>query len=277
MPIPASDLSYIFDLIYRRSGIVLDAEKEYLVESRLRPIARTEGLASTEAFLALLRQQPEGRLHKAAVEALTTNETSFFRDEFPFEALRQEILPALKVSRAAARSLVILSAACSTGQEAYSILMVLREHFPELESWSVRIIGVDLAEAVLERARDGLYRQSEVDRGLSLPLLNRYFDRVSGDYRIKEPLRKAVEFRQMNLTGSWSQLPRVDVMFLRNVLIYFDLPTKKAILARARQAMAADGYLFLGGAETTLNIDEAYDRVQLGKATAYRPGRPAKG
>jgi len=276
MTIPLPELNYLFGLVYRRSSIVLDADKEYLVESRLRPLARTAGLASTEQLLAQLRQHPEGPMHTSVVEALTTNETSFFRDQYPFDALRQDILPTLKATRASSRSIVIMSAACSTGQEAYSIAMVLRDSFPELASWSVQIIGFDLAQAVVARAREGVYRKAEVERGLSEAMVARHFERAGEDLRIKAPLREAVDFRQMNLTGAWLQIPRVDVLFLRNVLIYFDLATKRAILQKVRQVLAPDGYLFLGGSETTFNIDDSYQLVQLGKAVAYRAARPSK-
>jgi chemotaxis protein methyltransferase CheR len=268
--IDASHFSYLCDFILRRSAIVLTPEKEYLVESRLGPVARAKGFASIDALIAALRVSSPGPLQTSVVEAMTTHETTFFRDQHPFDALRTQILPALLKSRAASRKLVIFCAACSSGQEPYSIAMLIREHFPELSSWTVRIVGVDLSEAVLARAREGLYTQSEVNRGLPAPLLVKYFDRVGTNWQLRPVIRNMVELRQMNLIEPWPTLPRADLMFIRNVLIYFDIATKRSILGRAREVLARDGYLLLGGAETTLNVDDRYQRVGLGQTTVYR-------
>jgi chemotaxis protein methyltransferase CheR len=270
MTIDPPQLAYLCDFVYRRSAIVLTPEKEYLVESRLGPVARAKGYGSVDALITALRTLPVNGLHTSVVEAITTHETTFFRDQHPFEALKNMLLPALKAARTSTRSLVIMCAACSSGQEPYSIAMLLKEHMPDLPSWKVRIIGVDLSEAVLARAREARFTQSEMNRGLPAPLLVKYFDRVGTEWQLKKPIRDMVELRQMNLIEPWPSLPRVDVMFIRNVLIYFDLPTKKAILARVRQALAPDGYLLLGGAETTLNIDEKFERVPACPSTVYR-------
>jgi chemotaxis protein methyltransferase CheR len=275
--ISQNELSYLYDFVYKRSAIVLGADKEYLVESRLGPLARERGFRSIEELIGAVRSQPTQGLSTMVVEALTTNETTFFRDQIPFDVLRREMVPALKRSRAASRALVIWSAACSTGQEAYSIAMILKEDFPELDSWAVRIIGLDLNERVLARAREGVYHASEISRGLPAGLLAKYFIQIGSDWQLQKVIRDRVEFRQMNLVEPWPTLPRADVLFLRNVLIYFDVATKKAILDRARQAMAPDGYLLLGGAETTLNVNESFERLHLDKCVAYRPiARPAK-
>ena len=270
MPIAPTQLSYLCDLVYRKSAIVLTAEKEYLVESRLAPIARAAGFDSVEALIISLRSPAGLSLQAVVVEAMTTNETSFFRDLHPFDALRQELLPKLKLARASTRSLVIMSAACSTGQEAYSLAMLLQEPALDMASWKIRILGFDLSEAVLSRARSGLYTQGEVNRGLPAPMLVKHFDRVGSDWQIKKALRDQLEVRQMNLIEPWPTMPRIDLLFMRNVLIYFVVPTKRAMLARARAVLGPDGYLLLGGAETTLNLDERFARVPVGKSTVYQ-------
>jgi chemotaxis protein methyltransferase CheR len=265
------ELAFVRDLVYRRSAIVVEAGKEYLVEARLAPLARAEGFASIDEMVAKLRTQPANALHFKVVEAMTTNETSFFRDQHPFEALRAEILPALRKARSVSRSIRIWSAACSTGQEAYSCAMTVREHFPDLFGWNIRIMGTDLASTMVARAKEGLFNQIEVNRGLPAPLLLKYFDRNGVHWQIKQSIRDMFEVSQMNLIDPWPGLPRCDVIFLRNVLIYFDVPTKRAILGRIRHVLAPDGYLFLGGAETTLGVNDSFERVQVGKSVFYRP------
>jgi chemotaxis protein methyltransferase CheR len=275
MVISAAELTFLCGFVYRRSAIVLSADKEYLVEARLGPIARAEGFASIDALIAKLRGAPVPALQTKVVEAMTTHETTFFRDQHPFEALRAEIIPTLRKARAASKSICVLSAACSSGQEPYSVAMLLRESFPELATWSTRIIATDLSTAVLARARTASFHQSEVNRGLPAALLVKYFDRVGTEWQLKAPVRALVEFRQMNLVDPWPPLPRIDVLFLRNVLIYFDVPTKKKILAEVRRVLAPDGYLFMGGAETTMKIDDTFKRVQIGKSVFYQPGTGA--
>jgi chemotaxis protein methyltransferase CheR len=277
MPVGLSELAFVRDLVYRRSAIVIENGKEYLIESRLGPLARAEGFASIDEMVGKLRSQPANGLHSKVVEAMTTNETSFFRDLHPFEALKTEILPTLRKTRASSRRLRIWSAACSAGQEAYTIAMVLREHFPDLLSWDVKIVGTDLASAMVTRAKEGKFSQLEVNRGLPAAFLVKYFDRKGVDWQIKQSLRDMFDVRSMNLIDPWPAMPSFDVVFLRNVLIYFDVPTKQLILSRVRQILAPDGYLFLGGAETTLKVDDSFNRVQVEKAVYYRPGAPQAG
>lgn len=265
-----TDFDYIRTLVRERSAIVLEAGKLYLVESRLTPLVRREGMTSLTELVSRLRRERFGGLHRKVVEAMTTNETSFFRDLHPFEALKSTILPDLIAKRKAARTLHIWCAACSSGQEPYSIAMLLHDSFPELTGWTVRILATDLSSAVLERARRGAYSQMEVNRGLPATFLVKYFERGGMEWRVSEAVRRLVSFQEMNLVESWPALPPADVVFLRNVLIYFDVDTKKNVLARARRVMRPDGYLFLGGAETTLNLDESFERVQLDKSGCYR-------
>jgi chemotaxis protein methyltransferase CheR len=267
--VSSTDFDYIRTLVRDRSAIVLEPGKEYLVQARLLPVARKQGIEDIRGLVERLKRG-EPVLATQVVEAMTTNETSFFRDVHPFESLREDVLPDLLEKRAATRTLRIWSAAASTGQEAYTIAMTLREHFPQLHAWNVSILGTDLSGEVIERANEGRYAQIEVNRGLPAPMLVKYFERVGPAWRVTAELRRLVEFRQMNLTTAWPVLPRMDVVFLRNVLIYFDTPTKQAVLQRVRQVLAPDGYLFLGAAETTLQFDGLFERVPRARANCYR-------
>ncbi len=264
------DFDYIRDLVRRGSAIVLEPSKEYLVEARLGPLARKEGLGSLADLVAQLRAQSQGALHRKVIDAMTTNETLFFRDVHPFEALRKTVLPELIAAREATRHLRVWSAACSTGQEPYTIAMTMRENFPELMRWKLEIFATDLSSEVLAKARMGAYGQIEMNRGLPAKLMVKYFSKQGVDWQLNEDIRKMVEFREMNLAESWPTMQPYDVIFLRNVLIYFDVETKKTILRRVRQLLRPDGYLFLGAAETTMNLDDGFVRVQIEKSGAYR-------
>jgi chemotaxis protein methyltransferase CheR len=264
------DYDYIRNLVMQRSAIVLDASKDYLAESRLMPLAEREGMSSLGELVARLRGERFGRLHRKVVEAMTTNETSFFRDVHPFEALRKAILPDLLARRRSERRLSVWSAACASGQEAYSIAMLLRESFPELAGWRVEIIASDLSTEVLARARRGLFSQIEVNRGLPAALLVKHFRKRGTDWQLAGGIRSMVDFRELNLAETWPSLPRMDIVLLRNVLIYFDVETKRRVLARTREVMRPDGYLLLGAAETTFNLDDAFERIQLDRSGCYR-------
>lgn len=271
-PVAESSLSfeYVRQLVRDRAAIVLEENKGYLVDARLGPLATKEGFRSVEELVRALRSQRYGPLHKSVVEAMTTNETFFFRDRAPFEALREQILPVLVQARRSSRQLHIWSAAASSGQEAYSVLMLLKEHFPELDTWQVQLLGSDISREVLEKARAGRYTQLEVNRGLPAHLLTRFFEHHGLEWRIKPALRDMLRLEEINLIEPWPPLPRFDVIFLRNVLIYFDVPTKRRILERVRGVMAPDGYLFLGGAETTLGVDEQLIKADYPNANCYR-------
>ena len=277
MSITAADFDFVRTLVHRRSAIVLEPGKEYLVDTRLGPLAKAEGLASVADLVRVLRGRPSPGLLTKVTEAMTTNETSFFRDLTPFEALRTTVLPALMEARKAERRLTIWCAACSSGQEPYSIAMVLKDHFAGLPGWTVRIVATDLDTEVLERARLGRYTQAEVNRGLPGPLLVKHFVRSGLEWQVKDEVRRMVEFRSLNLAEAWPAMPAADVVFLRNVLIYFDADTKRAILARTKRLLRPDGYLFLGGAETTLNLDDAFRSEPIqGGARCYRLGEAAR-
>jgi len=263
--IAADDLALVSALVHARAGIVLGADKAYLVESRLVSVARRFGFPELGSLVAALRRSPSEPLLRAVTAALTTNETSFFRDGRPFEQLQQRVLPQLLVARAEQRALRIWSAAASTGQEAYSIAMCLDELSAELGGWQLTIVGTDIAEAAIERARAGRYSAFEVQRGLDAERLSRHFTRVNNDWQIAARLARMVEFRHANLLEDCRALGRFDVIFLRNVLIYFDLDTRRRVLAAVRAMLADDGYLFLGGTETVLGVSDAF--------TAWPEGR----
>jgi chemotaxis protein methyltransferase CheR len=270
VPLDSMDFAFVSSLVLKRSAIVLEPEKNYLVESRLLPLARREGFASIGELVARMRANPLNGLHQKVVEAMTTNETSFFRDLNPFETLRKEVLPEMFQRRAAERRLQIWCGASSTGQEPYTIAMVLREHFAGNLNWKTTIVATDLSTDVLARARQGRYSQLEVNRGLPAPMLVKYFQRQGTEWELKEEVRRLVEFRQLNLIDPTWDIAGADIVFLRNVLIYFDVFTKKAILQKIRKVLRPDGYLFLGGAETTMNLDDAFERTAFERSGCYR-------
>ncbi len=262
------EFDFVRDLVRSESAIVLDTGKEYLVESRLLPLARAAGHSDVTSYVAdvALRRQP--RLLTAVVEALTTNETSWFRDNDPFTALRTTVLPTLAKTRPR-KAIRIWCAACSSGQEPYSVAMSVLDS-PLLANWDVTIVATDLSDEMVQRGRAGEYSQLEVNRGLPASLLVRHFERDGLNWRISPELRSKVEFRQLNLLRPYSLMGKFDIVFMRNVLIYFDLETKRDILRRVRQVTAPDGYLFLGGAEMTRGVDDGWEREPTGRSALYR-------
>jgi chemotaxis protein methyltransferase CheR len=264
------DFDFVQQLVRSRSAIVLEAGKEYLLDARLGPLARASGLGSVAALVADIRSQRRGDLAEAVVEAMTTNETSFFRDVTPFQVLEKELLPAMLDARRRTRRLRIWCGACSSGQEPYSIAMMLLEAFPELEGWEVTIEATDINRKMIERTNDGTYSQLEVNRGLRAPLLLRYFDRKGIKFRVKPKLQAMVAARYMNLVEPWGARGPYDLVFLRNVLIYFDAETKRQVLDRLARVLDPSGYLFLGGAETTVGVHERFERTPYAKASCYR-------
>ncbi len=272
MAIAAVDFDFIRNLLLERSAIVLSDTKEYLVESRLTGLARKIGHGSFEDLVADARKGRDPALTDAIVDAMTTNETSFLRDFHPFELMRSMVFPDLIEKRSMEKKLHIWCGASSSGQEPYTVAMMLREHFSELRDWSVVFIASDISTEMLERSREGTYSQLEVNRGLPASLLVKYFEKHGSSWTIRDEIREMVDFKQINLASTWPTMPPLDLVLLRNVLIYFDVETKKQVLGKIRQRMRPDGYLFLGGAETTLNLDEAFERVQVEKAGCYRLG-----
>jgi chemotaxis protein methyltransferase CheR len=270
--ITADTFSFISDLVLRKSAIVLESTKGYLIESRLSPLARELGIDNLDALVTELKKPNTQALSQKVVEAMTTNETSFFRDIHPFQSLKTHILPDLIKRRARERTLNIWSNACSSGQEAYTIAMLIRENFPELISWKIRMLGTDLASKILDRAKSGTFSQTEVSRGLPMPLLMKYFTKQGIQWRIADDIRNMVEFCPLNLVEPFpSSLPKMDIVFLRNVLIYFCASTKTQILNKVHGTLQRDGYLFLGGAETTINLNVRFEKEPVGAATCFRP------
>lgn len=254
--------------VYKESGIVLDSGKQYLLEARLAPIARREGIESINDLCNLLRGVQRTDLKREVVEAMTTNETLFFRDLAPFEALRKHVLPKIRERNAASRSISIWSAAASTGQEAYSIAILLLE--AGLADWNLRILGTDLNESVLERARSGRYLQVEVNRGLPAASLVKYFDRQGLEWQLKENIRRMVRFEPFDLRRSMAGKGPFDIVYCRNVLIYFDLDTKRQILSGIFRTLVPGGYLTLGAAETMLNLNADFQRATFDQSTYYQ-------
>ncbi|MBN9610188.1 MAG: hypothetical protein BGO26_02170 [Actinobacteria bacterium 69-20] len=270
MGVGPSEFTWVSDLVRRESAIVLPPGKEYLVEARLLPLARAAGLAGVDAYIRAAQRPTSLAERRAIVEALTTNETSWFRDATVFASFRRDMLPRLLADRMAHRPLRIWSAAASTGQEAYSLAMLLIEELGPARRFE--IIGTDIARGVLERARQGRYTQMEVNRGLPARYLVQYFQRAGTGWQVSPELQRNIQFRELNLAAPFPPgLPAFDVVFLRNVLIYFDTPTKQTTLRRVRQVMAPGGWLVLGTAETARGIDDGFELVRMGDMSAYRP------
>jgi chemotaxis protein methyltransferase CheR len=263
------DYDYLRRLLKERSGLDLSPEKQYLVESRLLPLARRRGFAGIADLVQVMKGGVEATIADV-VEAMTTNETFFFRDKLPFDHLGEEILPALLQARAARRSLRIWCAASSTGQEPYSIAMCVKEFGAALAGWRVEIVATDLSQAVLEKSRSGLYSQFEVQRGLPINLLMKYFTQFGEAWQIKPEIQAMVQHRQLNLLQDFSALGSFDLIFCRNVLIYFDQPTKIEIFNRLAKQLDADGYLALGAAETVVGLTDAF-RPHPTRRGLYRP------
>jgi chemotaxis protein methyltransferase CheR len=270
MTLTATSFDWVRQLVHRESAIVLAPGKEYLVEARLLPIARQMGLPDVGHLVDAVRTRPNPESNRQIVEALTTNETSWFRDGDPFTALASTVLPALLGARGPAERLQIWSAACSSGQEPYTIAMLLEDALPDAAT-RVSITATDISREMVQRTRAGRFSQLEVNRGLPAPMLVRHFTRAGTEWEVAPALRRMVSASECNLAAPLPRMGPFDVVYLRNVLIYFDLPTKQAILRRVRELMRPDGWLFLGAAETTLGVDDSWERVVIGRSSAYRP------
>lgn len=265
MAVSDTDFQFVRQLVRDDSALALADGKEYLVESRLASVAEREGFVSVAELVQRVRAGAPG-LRQQIVEALATHESLFFRDLHPFEALRQVIIPAA-LQASAGRRLTLWSAAAAAGQEAYSLALMMREHFPRAQ---VTILATDLSREVLDRAESGRFSQLEVNRGLPAAFLIKHFVRDGREWQLHDDVRRMVTFRQLNLAGPLSRIPPMDVVFLRNLLIYFDTQAKEALLNRVSTILRPDGYLFLGAAETTYGLDNSYERVQVGRSICYR-------
>lgn len=271
MTLSPASFAFVQDVLRSRSAHQLEDDKAYLVETRLLAVARRHGFDSVEGLVLRLRAHADERLLAEIVDAMTINETFFFRDGRPFDALRDHVFPDLIQRRSALRTLNVWCAGCSSGQEPYSIAMLLHRCFPELANWRVEILASDISDVMLERARKGRYGAVEVSRGLAPEYLHAFFKKEKNGWRIADEVRRQVRFFGMNLSGVWPVLPRMDLILLRNVLIYFDLPTRRRILQQVRQTLQPDGYLLLGGAETTHNVVDSFEVVSIGGGTFFRP------
>jgi chemotaxis protein methyltransferase CheR len=253
--------------VYSEVGIVLDDNKHYLFESRLAPIVRLLNFTSVNDLCVLLRAKTNSELSRQVVEAMTTNETYFFRDPAHYEAIRNTLLPKLKEEKRDTRKLRFWSAASSTGQEAYSLAMLLLEE--GLKDWNTQILGTDFSSKVLERARAGVYQQIEVNRGLPTPLLVKYFSRSGLDWRLNEEVKRMARFEAIDLRKSMRTLGPFDLVLCRNVMIYFDSETKRKIMKELHSTLFRGGWLLLGGSETAFGFEEWFDRRVLGNMTVY--------
>lgn len=252
------DARCLAELVYRRAGLVLTDEKTYLFESRLAPVARRFGFSGTGELARHVRRQPSESLIEAITEAMTTNETSFFRDGHPFDQLKKVILPRLLASRAGTRKLRIWSAAAATGQEPYSILFCLEDLRPLLDGWTTEIVATDLSSEALGKASEGCYSQFEVQRGLPAQYLARFFEQDGIKWRVRAEYRMRIKFLRHNLLYDGSHLGKFDIIFLRNVLIYFDIEMKRQILQKISSMLTPGGALFLGGTETALGVSDRF-------------------
>jgi chemotaxis protein methyltransferase CheR len=252
------DYEYLRKLLRERSGLVLAPEKQYLIESRLMPVARRASCASITDLVRRLREPDSEPLKAEITEAMTINESFFFRDKIPFDRFRDTVLPALLSARAHTKRFRIWCAAASTGQEPYSLAMMLKSVQEKFSGWRIEILATDISHDVLEKARAGIYSQFEVQRGLPIQMLMQHFEQVGEQWRLSEAIRKMVQFRQLNLLADFAALGTFDVVFCRNVLIYFDQATKTGVLERIYRQLAPDGFLLMGAAETVVGLTNIF-------------------
>ena len=272
MAISAQDFKYISDLVYKNAGIVLGSGKEYLVDLRLKHVVQKNSFEDIGSMVKKIRFQSFlNDIHQAIIDALTTNETSFFRDLHPFQTLQKSILPEIIKNNQNTRKLSIWCAACSSGQEPYTIAMILRDHFPSVvQNWDVKILATDLSDDVLSRARNGVYNKLEVNRGLPAVMLVKYFSKDCTSWTVKDDIKRLINFKKLNLIPPFAAMPQMDVIFMRNVLIYFDLKTKEQILSKVKRLMMPSSYFFLGSTESMLNVNNSFRRVEIDKTSCYQ-------
>lgn len=271
MTISQSSFTFVSDLVRRETAMLYDPGKEYLVEARLLPLAREAGCADVDAYVVKL-QTDLGERAKV-LDALTINETSWFRDNAPYQAFTETMLPAMIAARAHVRHLSIWSAACSSGQEAYSLAMLLDQHLPS--GWTAQILATDVSPKMLARVDAGRYSQVEMNRGLPATSLVKYFTRTGSEWEVCDDLKKMVRTQPLNLSTPFPLLPTFDIVFIRNVLIYFDMEMKRDILRKVHQVISPDGFMLLGSAETTLDLDDHWGREAHGRVQIHRPaGNP---
>jgi chemotaxis protein methyltransferase CheR len=253
-----ADYEFVRKVLRERSGYVLAPDKHYLIDSRLNPVARQENCASLADLVQKMRAPGANKLLEHVTETMTINESFFFRDKIPFDRFKDTILPAIMGARASTRRIRIWCSASSTGQEPYSLAMILKSMKEKLVGWNIEIVATDISREVLERAKAGIYTQFEVQRGLPIQMLMQFFQQVGEQWRMAEEIRRMVQFRHLNLIDSFSLLGTFDVVFCRNVLIYFDHKTKTDVLERIARQLSPEGYLVLGAAETVVGLSESF-------------------
>ena len=271
---PSEDEAFVRALLEREAGLEFQSDQSSLIASRLVSLAHARGLDGPAALLGQLKQEPFGDLLDAVIDELTTHETSFFRDPWTFSLLERDVLPDLIARRRGARCISIWSAGCSTGQEPYSLSMLLHEKFPELAGWKVSILATDVGRATIRKAREGRYSALEIKRGLSVERRRQYFTESGAEFRLCRPLRDAVTFEVSSLTGPWPPMARFDLVLMRNVLIYFSQQERARVLERTVSRMSEDGALLLGATETTFGVCSALEPCAIGGATVYRKRPP---
>lgn len=269
-----ADFAYLRSVVYEQSANTLDASRDYLFESRLQRLLRATGFRTLDTLVAALRQQPDPAIKRSIAEAMTINETSFFRDHAPFAMLRLDLIPALIRQRESSRRLRLWSAACSTGQEAYSLAMLLWEHFPQLRDWQVEIVGTDISGDVVERARAGRYQRLEVNRGLPARYLVKYMRRVEDEWEVVPEIRRMCRFHQRNLCNGPMLLEKYDGILLRNVMLYFSIETRRRLLLNLHRTLAPDGFLILGADEQP-ELPGHFLAVMLRENCYYEPVQQA--
>jgi len=273
----SSDFGFVRELLRQQAAVSLTQDDLCLVQRRLRPVAEAYGFATLAQLIARLKgpnqasQGPnQASLQRDVVESLITTDASFFPDGHPFDALRTEVLPQLAAARGSEQRLNIWCAACSTGQDPYTIAMIIREYFPAMRQWQIRILGTDLSAPIIDRARAGVYTPIEVNRGLPASLRAKYLTRTGAGWRPVDDIQRMVRFEHLNLLDRWNPALLFDIVFLRNVLIYFDAQDRRTVVARVRGSMRPNGYLFLGGAEAGLSVGDKFHRVAAGQANCFQ-------
>jgi chemotaxis protein methyltransferase CheR len=263
-----NNFEFIREFLKNETAIVLDPTKEYLVESRLTPLSKELGFSSLDALISSFKSTPSENIKLKIIDAMTINETLFFRDIHPFEVLKNKILPEI-IAKKGEKKLEIWCAAASSGQEPYTIAMIIKDLEMHLAGWVINIIGSDISEKMLSKAKNGIYNQLEVNRGLPLTYLAKHFQKKGSEWQISQEIRDMVQFQKINLMKPWA-IPKMDLIFMRNVLIYFSVETKKEIVQRVENTLHPSGYLFLGGAETTMGINDQFERAGIDKVPCYQ-------
>ncbi|MBI4661336.1 MAG: protein-glutamate O-methyltransferase CheR [Verrucomicrobia bacterium] len=271
MAIAPEHFNYLRNLAATRSGVLLEPRAAYLAEGRLLPLAQEKGMASVMELIEELERAADNGIHQAAVEALLPSDTAFFRDMHPFLALRTQIFKTLEMKRGGERRLAIWCAGCASGQEAYSVAMLIHFYFPEFLKWDLHLIATDLSQEALNRAKEGRYNDIETHRGLPAMLLRQYLRQDGRNYLIKEDVARLVQFEELNLVGEWPSLPALDVVLLRNVVGHFAPESRKTVLAKVGQLLKQDGFLLLGARETTIDVDAPFNLVPAENAYFFQP------